>query len=489
MSASILLAGLPARLSSWLAQRIPQALVEVAFGREEVLSALGDRTWSVLVVDAALSEQPVEELVARVRAHPAHGRLPIAVVLDPLEHPGDLSRVEPLVQRLGVERVFFHPVDPGEVARFVGEETGRAVSVPEAAPVALAQGLAGVWERSRAVSLERARLLARAAAAGAGGAPLPRELREGAAQEAHRLAGLLGTFGLHEGTQLALEAERILAGDQGWDGAGAAGLAGIAQRLAAAIQAHTPTAGPEPARRAARPALALFAADARLREQASLAAAERGLEVVEGRAGSEAPAAVLVELRGDDEEAWRSMAAVARDWPGTPLLVAATRDSLMDRVRAVQLGVTSVISLPADAALISETLRQALPARPGSTGSVLCLDDDEALLDAVRALLTPLGMGVHTETDPARFWARLGDSRPDLVILDVEMPRLNGVEVCRVLRADPRYRDLPVVFLTARSDRETVYRVFAAGADDYVAKPVVGPELVARLRLRMRQPR
>ena len=66
---------------------------------------------------------------------------------------------------------------------------------------------------------------------------------------------------------------------------------------------------------------------------------------------------------------------------------------------------------------------------------------------------------------------------------------MNGIELCRVVRADPRWRALPVVFLTARTEAETVYRVFAAGADDYVAKPFVGPELVARIRNHLRRAR
>jgi DNA-binding response OmpR family regulator len=69
------------------------------------------------------------------------------------------------------------------------------------------------------------------------------------------------------------------------------------------------------------------------------------------------------------------------------------------------------------------------------------------------------------------------------VMLDVDMPYLSGIELCRVLRSDVRRgATLPVLFLTASTDPETVYRVFAAGADDYVRKPIVGPELVARIR-------
>jgi DNA-binding response OmpR family regulator len=71
----------------------------------------------------------------------------------------------------------------------------------------------------------------------------------------------------------------------------------------------------------------------------------------------------------------------------------------------------------------------------------------------------------------------------------VDMPQLNGIELCRVLRADPRWGRLPVVFLTARADADTLLRVFAAGADDYLTKPFVGPELSVRIRARLERAR
>jgi DNA-binding response OmpR family regulator len=117
------------------------------------------------------------------------------------------------------------------------------------------------------------------------------------------------------------------------------------------------------------------------------------------------------------------------------------------------------------------------------------VDDDPELLAAVSAVLEPLGIEVHTLDDPLHFWTRLGEVDPDLLVLDIEMPHVNGIELCRVVRADPRRRALPVLFLTARVEPETVYRVFAAGADDYVPKPFVGPELVARIHNRLERVR
>jgi DNA-binding response OmpR family regulator len=72
-----------------------------------------------------------------------------------------------------------------------------------------------------------------------------------------------------------------------------------------------------------------------------------------------------------------------------------------------------------------------------------------------------------------------------LLILDVEMPELSGIDLCQVVRNDPNWSELPVLFLSAGTDAQTVHEVFTAGADDYVNKPIVGPELIARVLNRL----
>lgn len=66
----------------------------------------------------------------------------------------------------------------------------------------------------------------------------------------------------------------------------------------------------------------------------------------------------------------------------------------------------------------------------------------------------------------------LAENRPDLILLDVMMPEMDGLELCRILKVDPRYRDIPVIFITALSDEVDESRGFAAGAVDYLSKPL-----------------
>lgn len=94
-----------------------------------------------------------------------------------------------------------------------------------------------------------------------------------------------------------------------------------------------------------------------------------------------------------------------------------------------------------------------------------------------------------TLAEPQQFWDVLEASSPDLLILDIAMPQISGLELCQIVRADARWSDLPILFVTAHTDAETVNQVFAVGADDFVSKPIVGSELVTRIINRLERSR
>lgn len=117
--------------------------------------------------------------------------------------------------------------------------------------------------------------------------------------------------------------------------------------------------------------------------------------------------------------------------------------------------------------------------------TVLAVDDDPIILATLKQLLEPWGMYLTGIDNPLQFWTVLSTINPDLLILDVEMPQMNGVALCQAIRANPTWQSLPIVFLTAHQDTATVQQIFAAGADDYVVKPIVGQELLSRLTQRL----
>ncbi len=116
---------------------------------------------------------------------------------------------------------------------------------------------------------------------------------------------------------------------------------------------------------------------------------------------------------------------------------------------------------------------------------ILVVDDEPMISRGLTTLLGKRGMSVTAVNDPLQFWTVLDETKPNLILLDLEMPRISGTELCRVVRSDPRWSELPVIFLTGHTDQASVQRVFAAGADDYVGKPFVPAELMMRIESRL----
>ena len=130
--------------------------------------------------------------------------------------------------------------------------------------------------------------------------------------------------------------------------------------------------------------------------------------------------------------------------------------------------------LPLQAVLSTET----------STGRVLVVEDDAEIADVLRRSLRQEGHEVRTAGDGVEALDAADEFIPDLVVLDLGLPRLDGVEVCRRLRSES---DVPILILTARSDTEDRVEGLDSGADDYLVKPFERSELLARIRALMRR--
>jgi signal transduction histidine kinase len=113
---------------------------------------------------------------------------------------------------------------------------------------------------------------------------------------------------------------------------------------------------------------------------------------------------------------------------------------------------------------------------------VLVVDDQEANLRMVAALLTRWGYQPITALGGEEGLRQALENKPDVLLLDMKMPGMDGFAVMRALRDEPGTHDLPVIFLTADNERENLVKAFEAGAVDYVTKPFVAEELLARVR-------
>jgi len=115
---------------------------------------------------------------------------------------------------------------------------------------------------------------------------------------------------------------------------------------------------------------------------------------------------------------------------------------------------------------------------------VLVVDDDPALAEMLTIVLRGEGFDTAVVGDGARALPAVRELRPDLVLLDLMLPGMNGIDVCKAIRAES---GLPIVMLTAKTDTVDVVLGLESGADDYVMKPFKPKELVARVQARLRR--
>jgi two-component system alkaline phosphatase synthesis response regulator PhoP len=117
-----------------------------------------------------------------------------------------------------------------------------------------------------------------------------------------------------------------------------------------------------------------------------------------------------------------------------------------------------------------------------SRPKVLIADDNPQILELLEAYLEPLEVNVVLASDGQAAFDAVERQRPDLILLDVMMPKRSGFEVCRTLKEDPRYGDIPIIMITALNETGDIERARESGADGFLSKPVNKNELLERMR-------
>lgn len=360
----------------------------------------------------------------------------------------------------------------------------------------------GVWERTQAKLSQRVAVIEQATTALLQ-TTLRDELRQRAIQAAHKLVGSLGMFGFAEGSRLAQEIEQLFQAQVDLE-QHSLHLSELVLALSRELQ-QTPTGQSPKLISVDQQTLLLIVSQDQPLAKALVQEADnwnmQGLIVPEpGNArqviqsttsARPLPDAVVLDLSLDriSENSLTFLVELSALTPPVPVLVLTSGDSLIDRVEVARLGGRGFLQKPVSPVQILESVTQVLQRFHPAEARVLVVDDDPQILGVLQDLLAPWGIKLFTLDQPLQFWTHLETVAPDLLVLDVEMPDVNGIELCQVVRNDPHWSNLPVLFLTAHTDLDTRRRVFAAGADDYVSKPVVGPELVTRILNRLARSR
>ena len=125
-----------------------------------------------------------------------------------------------------------------------------------------------------------------------------------------------------------------------------------------------------------------------------------------------------------------------------------------------------------------------------SKGTIMVVDDSLTMRHAIRNALEPHGYTVvEAENGVDGLLRTLSYEKPDLITLDIEMPEMDGISMCRNIRKISQLDEIPIIFLTSMADQKKLLKVFQAGATDYLIKPFLKEELLARLRVHLEKSR
>lgn len=385
------------------------------------------------------------------------------------------------------------------------------------------QAVAEAWDKFKQPILDRLSTLEQAAVAIKTGT-LTSELLGTAQNEAHKLVGSLGMFGLQEAGNLArviddwlAEVARLIASGKNpseainyfqlastkrnlWSENPQATIALLRQEIQGKKVTGSDVGFPEISQSKntnhLSSILLVVDGDIELTSRLLKEAENWHMRLVVARDSSQAKAAIALQmpdvvlLDPAISQGLVLLETLTAQFPELPVLCWAQQDGLSNRLAVARLGAKRYLPKPVKwFAEVFEIVEEVLQASDKSEAKVLAVDDDRLLLKILRQFLQPYEVQLHTLEDPRQFWQTLEKINPDLLILDVEMPHFNGIELCQVVRNDSTWSGLPIIFITAHRDSKIIDRIYQAGADDYICKPVREPELVTRIFNRIERTR
>ncbi|NEQ52272.1 MAG: response regulator [Leptolyngbya sp. SIO3F4] len=369
-------------------------------------------------------------------------------------------------------------------------ESAAPVPITSSTTIAVEQA----WKKYQAVMHERVAVLEQAAIAIQQGA-LSQELYQTSQITAHKLVGALGSFGFPMGSTLAQRLEKLLQITPSTN-IPATQFNQLVQQLRHEINETSVEDATETVI-AGAPLLLLIGSDSRLIEQLSLEATQQSLRVRQANTLIHAqrllqqlkPQLVIFDIPASQLEPelteqippqlLTDIANFTEQFRG-PFLILLPTLPAQSRLQLVRQGASQLLERASPPKQLVTEAVQVMRANTKPV-KIIIVDDDPQVLEVLQVSLAPWNFDITPLTEGKQLWTTLETVRPDALLLDITMPGINGIEICQLLRADPHWRNLPILFLTVHEAETTRGRAFRFGGDDFINKSVAASELAVRI--------
>ncbi len=375
-------------------------------------------------------------------------------------------------------------IEPDPAQEIVAAESKAEYNPPQ---------LLSLWQQYRPQYLERAESLNQAITALDSDRLDDRVLQQ-AQQQAHTLSGSLGSFGLEQAAQLAAQINRQLKLGMQLKLSDLQYLQKLGQQLQQVLQSATedfaiesmPLSGSSYSIR-----LLIIDDDPALANQLASVAGPYGIqtqiesspEQVQSHLNQWHPDIVLLDLNFPDapEAGFDLLRELSAQWSQLPVIVFTARDRYSDRVKAAHLGGSVFLHKPVAPSVVINTVLQAYTHSHPTDIKVILVTADPHNSKIIESLFTSWGFKWVSVKTVQQCWKKLLEFQPDLLLVDTELPKNSSFDLCRVLRNEPSWNNLPVIFMLSSTNLEVVQQICAAGGSACIFKPVAGAELISRI--------
>lgn len=214
----------------------------------------------------------------------------------------------------------------------------------------------------------------------------------------------------------------------------------------------------------------------------------KNVEEIEAGIATHNPAAIVLDLqfnqgRTTSAETIRKIRAVSGI--GCPIIVLSVHTDFEARLTAVRASSDHFLAKPVTLDDIVQLLDSLITPTAAQPQRVMIIDDDPDIRDYVQTSLQVAGMIVETLGNPTRTLEKIEEFRPELLLVDLQMPECNGKELAAIIRQKPEYSTIPIVFLSGEKNTEVQFDAMSVGADDFLTKPIDTRYLAPAVRLRV----